>query len=54
MIENHVKLKKKIIHAPIEQLDTQGHKLLKRINGSNGDADSGFSGMIICVADKSK
>nr|XP_039274741.1 kalirin-like isoform X3 [Styela clava] len=43
MIENHVKLKKKIIHAPIEQLDTQGHKLLKRINGSNGDADSGFS-----------
>jgi len=44
MIEDHVKLKKKITNSPIEQLDLQGQKLLKRINGSNCDADSGFSG----------
>lgn len=39
-----MKLKKTITSAPIEQLDAQGQKLLKRINGSNCDADSGFSG----------
>lgn len=49
MIDNHFKLKKKILHAPIEQLDTQGHKLLRRIIGNQGDADSGFSGMLKCV-----
>ena len=45
MSEEHVKLKKVITSAPIEQLDAQGQKLLKRINGNNCDADSGFSGM---------
>lgn len=47
MIEDHMKLKKKIMNSPIEQLDTQGQKLLKRINGNNCDADSGFSGIQI-------
>ncbi|XP_076823491.1 triple functional domain protein-like isoform X2 [Clavelina lepadiformis] len=49
MIEEHIKLKKRITSAPIEQLDSQGQKLLKRINGNNCDADSGFSGSSVGV-----
>jgi len=46
MIEDHKKLSRKITTSPIHQLDKQGQKLLKRINGSalNCDSDSGFSG----------
>uniref|UniRef100_H2XVV8 DH domain-containing protein n=1 Tax=Ciona intestinalis TaxID=7719 RepID=H2XVV8_CIOIN len=44
MTDDHIKLQKKITNAPIEQLEAQGNKLLKRINGSHCDADSGFSG----------
>ena len=48
MIEDHKKLSRKITTSPIHQLDKQGQKLLKRINGSalNCDSDSGFSGML--------
>ena len=44
MIEGHMKLRATITSAPIENLDAQAQKLLKRINGNHCDADSGFSG----------
>uniref|UniRef100_A0A3B3XN93 Uncharacterized protein n=1 Tax=Poecilia mexicana TaxID=48701 RepID=A0A3B3XN93_9TELE len=36
MIEEHAALKKKIIKAPIEELDTEGQRLLQRIQSSEG------------------
>ncbi|MGH0127675.1 UNVERIFIED_CONTAM: hypothetical protein FKN15_009559 [Acipenser sinensis] len=36
MIEEHSQLKKKVIKAPIEELDTEGQKLLRRIQSSDG------------------
>ena len=48
MIEEHVKLHNTIKSAPIDELDAQGQRLLKRINGNHCDADSGFSGEISC------
>ncbi|XP_049606503.1 triple functional domain protein isoform X2 [Syngnathus scovelli] len=61
MIEEHATLKKKVIKAPIEELDTEGQRLLQRIqssepsssrNGSNGGGgtSSGGSGGV-CNAD---
>ena len=36
MIEEHSGLKKKVIKAPIEELDAEGQKLLQRIQSSEG------------------
>uniref|UniRef100_A0A7N6B1E8 non-specific serine/threonine protein kinase n=1 Tax=Anabas testudineus TaxID=64144 RepID=A0A7N6B1E8_ANATE len=36
MIEEHATLKKKVIKAPIEELDTEGQRLLQRIQSSDG------------------
>ncbi|KAK1173411.1 triple functional domain protein-like isoform X2 [Acipenser oxyrinchus oxyrinchus] len=36
MIEEHSQLKKKVMKAPIEELDTEGQKLLRRIQSSDG------------------
>uniref|UniRef100_A0A8C3G936 non-specific serine/threonine protein kinase n=1 Tax=Cyclopterus lumpus TaxID=8103 RepID=A0A8C3G936_CYCLU len=58
MIEEHAALKKKVIKAPIEELDTEGQRLLQRIqssesfsnrNGSSGGSGSSSGGM--CNAD---
>ncbi|XP_028316644.1 triple functional domain protein-like isoform X3 [Gouania willdenowi] len=52
MIEEHATLKKKVIKAPIEELDTEGQRLLQRIqssesfsnrNGTSGSAGSSSS-----------
>uniref|UniRef100_A0A8C6P9G9 non-specific serine/threonine protein kinase n=1 Tax=Nothobranchius furzeri TaxID=105023 RepID=A0A8C6P9G9_NOTFU len=48
MIEEHAALKKKIIKAPIEELDTEGQRLLQRIQSSesfnrNGSSSGGGS-----------
>ncbi|XP_008419668.1 triple functional domain protein isoform X3 [Poecilia reticulata] len=62
MIEEHAALKKKIIKAPIEELDTEGQRLLQRIqsseafsnrNGSTGGSSSSSSGgsVGVCNAD---
>uniref|UniRef100_A0A4W6FNL1 Trio Rho guanine nucleotide exchange factor a n=1 Tax=Lates calcarifer TaxID=8187 RepID=A0A4W6FNL1_LATCA len=45
MIEEHATLKKKVIKAPIEELDTEGQRLLQRIQSS----DSSSAG--VCNAD---
>ncbi|XP_043995235.1 triple functional domain protein isoform X1 [Gambusia affinis] len=48
MIEEHAALKKKIIKAPIEELDTEGQRLLQRIQSSesfsNRNGSTGGSG----------
>ncbi|XP_019713701.1 triple functional domain protein-like isoform X3 [Hippocampus comes] len=54
MIEEHATLKKKVIKAPIEELDTEGQRLLQRIQssepssnrngGGGGSNTSGISG----------
>ncbi|TNM93281.1 hypothetical protein fugu_018683 [Takifugu bimaculatus] len=50
MIEEHATLKKKVIKAPIEELDTEGQRLLQRIQSNesfsnrNGGGSSGGSG----------
>ncbi|XP_055012937.1 triple functional domain protein isoform X4 [Boleophthalmus pectinirostris] len=57
MIEEHAALKKKVIKAPIEELDTEGQRLLQRIQstetfsnrngstgGSSGSSSSGTGG----------
>ncbi|XP_017276467.1 triple functional domain protein isoform X7 [Kryptolebias marmoratus] len=48
MIEEHAALKKKIIKAPIEELDTEGQRLLQRIQSSesfsNRNSSSGGGG----------
>ncbi|KAF3833685.1 hypothetical protein F7725_024889 [Dissostichus mawsoni] len=53
MIEEHATLKKKVIKAPIEELDTEGQRLLQRIqssesfsnrNGSSGGGGGGSGG----------
>ncbi|TKS88950.1 Triple functional domain protein [Collichthys lucidus] len=62
MIEEHATLKKKVIKAPIEELDTEGQRLLQRIQssesfsnrnggggGSGGSSGSSSGGM--CNAD---
>ncbi|XP_076016034.1 triple functional domain protein [Genypterus blacodes] len=60
MIEEHAALKKKVIKAPIEELDTEGQRLLQRIqssesfsnrNGSSGSGGSGSSSGGVCNAD---
>ncbi|KAM4724707.1 triple functional domain protein isoform 1-T1 [Anableps anableps] len=61
MIEEHAALKKKIIKAPIEELDTEGQRLLQRIqsseafsnrNGSTGGSSSSSGGGgSVCNAD---
>uniref|UniRef100_A0A665THJ3 non-specific serine/threonine protein kinase n=1 Tax=Echeneis naucrates TaxID=173247 RepID=A0A665THJ3_ECHNA len=60
MIEEHATLKKKVIKAPIEELDTEGQRLLQRIqssesfsnrNGSSGSGGSSSSGSGVCNAD---
>ncbi|XP_047462007.1 triple functional domain protein isoform X3 [Mugil cephalus] len=61
MIEEHATLKKKVIKAPIEELDTEGQRLLQRIqssesfsnrNGSTGGSGgSSSSGSGVCNAD---
>ncbi|XP_054619203.1 triple functional domain protein isoform X7 [Dunckerocampus dactyliophorus] len=50
MIEEHATLKKKVIKAPIEELDTEGQRLLQRIQSSesssnrNGSSSGGSGG----------
>ncbi|XP_071355283.1 triple functional domain protein isoform X4 [Trachinotus anak] len=60
MIEEHATLKKKVIKAPIEELDTEGQRLLQRIqssesfsnrNGSGGSGGSSSSSSGVCNAD---
>ncbi|XP_013864658.1 triple functional domain protein [Austrofundulus limnaeus] len=64
MIEEHAALKKKIIKAPIEELDTEGQRLLQRIqssesfsnrnsssSGGGGGGSSSSSSGGICNAD---
>ncbi|XP_062265355.1 triple functional domain protein-like isoform X3 [Platichthys flesus] len=61
MIEEHATLKKKVIKAPIEELDTEGQRLLQRIqssesfsnrNGSSGGSSGSSSGSSgVCNAD---
>ncbi|XP_041665385.1 triple functional domain protein isoform X2 [Cheilinus undulatus] len=62
MIEEHATLKKKVIKAPIEELDTEGQRLLQRIqssesfsnrNGSSGGGSGGSSSSSsgVCNAD---
>ncbi|XP_039976875.1 triple functional domain protein isoform X2 [Xiphias gladius] len=61
MIEEHATLKKKVIKAPIEELDTEGQRLLQRIqssesfsnrNGSSsGSGGSSGSSSGVCNAD---
>ncbi|XP_026205115.1 triple functional domain protein isoform X5 [Anabas testudineus] len=61
MIEEHATLKKKVIKAPIEELDTEGQRLLQRIqssesfsnrNGSSGGSGGGSGGSGgVCNAD---
>uniref|UniRef100_A0AAQ5ZLB7 non-specific serine/threonine protein kinase n=1 Tax=Amphiprion ocellaris TaxID=80972 RepID=A0AAQ5ZLB7_AMPOC len=46
MIEEHATLKKKVIKAPIEELDTEGQRLLQRIQSSDSSSGSG-----VCNAD---
>uniref|UniRef100_A0A8D3DZW3 non-specific serine/threonine protein kinase n=1 Tax=Scophthalmus maximus TaxID=52904 RepID=A0A8D3DZW3_SCOMX len=56
MIEEHATLKKKVIKAPIEELDTEGQRLLQRIQSSesfsnrNGSGGGGGGGGV-CNAD---
>nr|XP_061838372.1 triple functional domain protein-like isoform X2 [Nerophis lumbriciformis] len=40
MIEEHATLKKKVIKAPIEELDTEGQRLLQRIQSSGSDSSN--------------
>ncbi|XP_036826721.1 triple functional domain protein isoform X2 [Oncorhynchus mykiss] len=49
MIEEHATLKKKVIKAPIEELDTEGQRLLQRIQSSESYRNSNASG--VCNAD---
>uniref|UniRef100_A0A6Q2ZDL3 non-specific serine/threonine protein kinase n=1 Tax=Esox lucius TaxID=8010 RepID=A0A6Q2ZDL3_ESOLU len=49
MIEEHAALKKKVIKAPIEELDTEGQRLLQRIQSSESYRNSNASG--VCNAD---
>ncbi|XP_065804551.1 triple functional domain protein isoform X7 [Labrus bergylta] len=62
MIEEHATLKKKVIKAPIEELDTEGQRLLQRIQssesfsnrnggGSGGSGGSSGSSSGMCNAD---
>ncbi|KAM6899822.1 triple functional domain protein-like [Xenentodon cancila] len=61
MIEEHATLKKKVIKAPIEELDTEGQRLLQRIqssesysnrsSNSGGSGGSGGGGGGVCNAD---
>uniref|UniRef100_A0A3Q0S321 Trio Rho guanine nucleotide exchange factor a n=1 Tax=Amphilophus citrinellus TaxID=61819 RepID=A0A3Q0S321_AMPCI len=60
MIEEHATLKKKIIKAPIEELDTEGQRLLQRIqssesfsnrNSSSGSGGSSSSSSGMCNVD---
>ncbi|XP_060915558.1 triple functional domain protein-like isoform X5 [Labrus mixtus] len=62
MIEEHATLKKKVIKAPIEELDTEGQRLLQRIQssesfsnrnggGSGGSGGSSGSNSGMCNAD---
>ncbi|XP_051245575.1 triple functional domain protein isoform X2 [Dicentrarchus labrax] len=61
MIEEHATLKKKVIKAPIEELDTEGQRLLQRIQssesfsnrngGSGGSGGSSSSSSGMCNAD---
>ncbi|KAM8883086.1 triple functional domain protein-like isoform 4-T4 [Synchiropus picturatus] len=60
MIEEHATLKKKVIKAPIEELDTEGQRLLQRIqsseifsnrNGSTGSSGGSSSNGGVCNAD---
>ncbi|XP_068189975.1 triple functional domain protein isoform X2 [Antennarius striatus] len=59
MIEEHATLKKKVIKAPIEELDTEGQRLLQRIQSSEsfsnrnggGSGSSGGGGGGMCNAD---
>ncbi|XP_035038007.1 triple functional domain protein isoform X2 [Hippoglossus stenolepis] len=60
MIEEHATLKKKVIKAPIEELDTEGQRLLQRIqssesfsnrNGSSGGSGSSSGSSGVCNAD---
>ncbi|KAM4549574.1 triple functional domain protein-like isoform 1-T1 [Fundulus diaphanus] len=55
MIEEHAALKKKIIKAPIEELDTEGQRLLQRIQSSeafsNRNGSTGGGGGGVCNAD---
>ncbi|XP_077364272.1 triple functional domain protein isoform X1 [Festucalex cinctus] len=64
MIEEHATLKKKVIKAPIEELDTEGQRLLQRIQssepssnrngssgGSSGTSSSGGNSGGVCNAD---
>ncbi|XP_024113671.1 triple functional domain protein isoform X3 [Oryzias melastigma] len=41
MIEEHASLKKKVMKAPIEELDTEGQRLLQRIQSSKSFSGSG-------------
>uniref|UniRef100_A0A8C7GVU2 non-specific serine/threonine protein kinase n=1 Tax=Oncorhynchus kisutch TaxID=8019 RepID=A0A8C7GVU2_ONCKI len=49
MIEEHATLKKKVIKAPIEELDTEGQRLLQRIQSSESYRNSNASG--VCNTD---
>ncbi|XP_056154644.1 triple functional domain protein isoform X2 [Lampris incognitus] len=55
MIEEHATLKKKVIKAPIEELDTEGQRLLQRIqsseSNSNRNGGGGGGGGRVCNAD---
>ncbi|KAM9384697.1 triple functional domain protein [Pholidichthys leucotaenia] len=60
MIEEHATLKKKVIKAPIEELDTEGQRLLQRIqstesfsnrNGSTGGSGGSSSSGGVCNSD---
>ncbi|KAM8841306.1 triple functional domain protein-like isoform 2-T3 [Spinachia spinachia] len=44
MIEEHATLKKKVIKAPIEELDTEGQRLLQRIQSSESFSNRNGSG----------
>uniref|UniRef100_H3CV36 Trio Rho guanine nucleotide exchange factor a n=1 Tax=Tetraodon nigroviridis TaxID=99883 RepID=H3CV36_TETNG len=49
MIEEHATLKKKVIKAPIEELDTEGQRLLQRIQSSESFSNRNGGG--VCSAD---
>ncbi|KAM6959163.1 triple functional domain protein [Aplochiton taeniatus] len=49
MIEEHAALKKKVIKAPIEELDTEGQRLLQRIQSSESYTNRNAGG--VCNAD---
>uniref|UniRef100_A0A669ERS6 non-specific serine/threonine protein kinase n=1 Tax=Oreochromis niloticus TaxID=8128 RepID=A0A669ERS6_ORENI len=46
MIEEHATLKKKVIKAPIEELDTEGQRLLQRIQSSDGVCNADTQGLV--------